>query len=72
MTLTEYIQKHGTAAKRDLSQKTGLRWATIHDIASGKQQPRAETAKAIEVATNGEVRAIELLGLAAPDAPEAA
>lgn len=63
MTLSEYIERHGRAAKRDLAEKTGLRWATIHDIARGVSKPRAETAKAIEEATGGAVRATALLGL---------
>lgn len=63
MTLAEYIEKHGTKAKRELARKTGVRWATIHDIARGKAKPKPETAKAIEDATDGEVTALELLGL---------
>lgn len=63
MTLAEYIEKHGRSAKRALHEATGLRWATIHDIARGASKPRPETAKAIEAATNGEVSALALLGL---------
>lgn len=63
MTLAEYIEQHGTKAKRDLAQKVGVRWATIHDIARGRAMPRPETAKAIEEATSGAVKAASLLGL---------
>lgn len=72
MTLSDYIEQRGSAAKRDLAKKTGLRWATIHDIARGAAQPKPDTAKAIEDATGGEVTAIELLGLAPAPAPATA
>lgn len=68
MKLAKYIEAHGTAAKRDLARKTGLRWATIHDIAAGKATPRAETAKKIEAATGGVVTAAELLGIESSEA----
>lgn len=61
VTLSEYIAKHGTAAKRALADATGLRWATIHDIAEGRSTPKPETAKKIEAATGGDVTAAELL-----------
>lgn len=63
MTLSEYIERHGAAAKRELAEKTGLRWATIHDIAEGRAVPRADTAKKIAEATGGAVSAAALLGL---------
>lgn len=69
MTLSDYIEQQGTAAKRDLAKKTGLRWATIHDIARGAAQPKPDTARAIEEATGGAVTAIELLGLAPAPQP---
>lgn len=65
MTLSEYIAAHGTAAKRAIADRTGLRWATIHDIARGTQRPQPDTALAIEAATGGAVTAVELLGLPA-------
>lgn len=61
MTLTEWIEKQGSGAKRALSESTGLRWATVHDIACGRSTPRPDTALKIEAATNGEVSAAELL-----------
>lgn len=65
MTLSEYIERHGTRAKRELAEKTGKRWATIHDIARGASRPTIDTALAIEAATGGAVKASELLGLSA-------
>lgn len=65
MTLAEYIAAHGTAAKRDLAAKTGLRWQTIHEIAEGRSTPKPETARKIEAATDGAVSAASLLGVAA-------
>lgn len=63
MTLAEYVEKYGPSVKQALASETGLRWATIHDLARGASTPRPDTAIAIERATSGEVRAWELLGL---------
>lgn len=69
MTLSEYLKKNGRGAKTALREATGLRWATIHDLATGRQKARADTALKIQAATNGEVSAAELLGIEAPSAP---
>ena len=63
MTLGEYIEQHGSAAKRAIAVAAGIRWATVHDIARGVSVPRAGTARRIEQATGGAVTAAELLGL---------
>lgn len=64
MTLDEYVRERGgVRAKRELAQRAGLRWQTVHDIVRGAARPRVTTALAIERATDGAVRAVELLGL---------
>lgn len=68
MTLADYIKRHGTGAKRDLAKKSGLRWATIHDIARGHSIPLPSTAKKIAAATGGEVSEAELLGIGGDEA----
>lgn len=46
-----------------LAKRLGLGAGTLSGIRSGFRRPSTELAKKIEVATNGEVRATELLGL---------
>jgi hypothetical protein len=66
MTLQEYFEREGRGSRQRLATATGLRYATILDIANGKNVPRASTAKTIEAATAGAVSAAELLGVAVP------
>ena len=68
MTLGEYIAAKGTAAKKEIAEKTGLRWATIHDIAEGRSVPKLATAKKIAAATDNEVSVATLLGLGPSEA----
>jgi hypothetical protein len=48
-------------AKGRLAAAAGLRWQTIDYIAKGQSVPRPSTARAIEQATDGAVRAADLL-----------
>lgn len=68
-SLSRYLEKRGRHAVRDLralvlkKRKRSIRWATLHDIATGKAVPKAETARLLHEATDGEIDALELLGL---------
>lgn len=69
MTLQEWLEREGTGAKTRLQRATGLRWQTVHELAEGRvKQPRPETARKIEDATEGKVSAAELLGFNGEDA----
>lgn len=61
--LRAWCDARGRGAITYLARETGRTWAAMHRIVEGRAQPRAETAKAIERATDGAVSAAALLGL---------
>ncbi|MBR9834055.1 MAG: helix-turn-helix transcriptional regulator, partial [Alphaproteobacteria bacterium] len=50
----------------DLATKVSLATSYLSQIETGARRPSPEAAKRIEVATNGEVTAAELLGIETP------
>lgn len=62
-SLEAYMMKHGLTQEQ-VAQRSGLSKAMLNQINSGKRRPSPETAKRIEAATDGEVSATSLLGLA--------
>jgi hypothetical protein len=74
-SLTNWLADHGGPSAKQvlvdlIQEKTGhrVRWATIHDIARGASTPTITTAKLIEAATGGAVKAAELIGFETSDA----
>jgi len=65
MELREWRKANRISAK-DLAERVGVAEVTFRAYESGARRPKTEAAKRIEAATNGEVTAAELLGLAAP------
>ncbi len=65
MKLRDWRQQNGFSAQ-ELATKLGVGVSTITAYENGARRPRPELAKRIEVATNGEVTAAELLGLDKP------
>lgn len=63
MDLRTWLSKPGHT-KYGLAKRSGLTWKVIHKVAQG-HIPRAETAHKIADATDGEVTAAEILGVAA-------
>lgn len=61
--LNDWVRAGGRGSISRLMEKTGLRWATIYDIATGASVPSVATAQLIEKATAGEVSAVALVGL---------
>src|SRR5690348_15574020 len=66
MDLATWRKQQPTGALAGLADKTGLRWPTLYDIASGKRRPTVESAKLIELHTGGAVTVAEMLDLARP------
>lgn len=64
-TLSEYLQNTGTSQK-DFALLIGVDKGTISRLAAKKMTPSLPLASKIETATNGQVKAVELL-----PAPEA-
>ena len=70
MTLSEYLAagKRGalTRLHTAISKQPGtpVAYSTLHALASGRTTPRPGTARRIEKATGGKVKAAELLGVA--------
>lgn len=61
-SLEQYLSKE-RGRQAALARRLGLGAGTLSGIRSGFRRPSTELAKRIEVATDGEVRAAELLGL---------
>lgn len=71
VTLSEYIKREGRGSLTRLHRDTGIAYSTLHAIARQRRGKRgappavqAETARKIERATGGAVKAAELLGVA--------
>lgn len=60
--LDQYLSRK-RGLQGELSRKLGLGAGTLSSIRNGQRKPSAALAKRIEEATEGEVRATELLGL---------
>ncbi len=67
MDLGAYVERHGASVKRRIAARAGLRWQTVHHVATGRTTPRLETAKRISAATDGAVGVLELLRLTPAD-----
>jgi antitoxin CcdA len=64
MNLREW-RKKAELSSRELGERCGLSEAAIRHYETGARRPRPAIAKRLEAATNGEVTAAELLGVAA-------
>lgn len=62
MNLDEYLWKN-KVRQRDFAALIGSTDSMVSWLRSGGRRPSVELAKRIEKATNGEVTAVELLGL---------
>jgi len=65
MSLRDWRKKSGLTSK-EFGERCGVSEAAIRHYETGERRPRTEIARRIEQATNGEVTAAELLGVAAP------
>src|SRR5215469_13179498 len=65
--LSEYLGRVRGRAEQ-VAKSAGISTATLSLIRSGRRRPSPEVAKRIETATQGEVRASQLLGLGSESA----
>lgn len=64
-SLRAWAKKYDKGATTLLARRTGLTFAAVARIIKGQSQPRPYTAALIERATDGEVKAADLLGVTA-------
>jgi len=64
--ITEYKRRHGLT-NDEFAAQVSVSWRQIHRVEHGEQEITAKIAKKIEAGTNGELTAVTLLGLGAPE-----
>ena len=66
MTLQEYIKAGGRGTLTNLAKSVGTSKGYLHDLVKNRREkPSVALAKRIEAATDGQVKAVVLLGLEA-------
>lgn len=60
MRLAEYLKQNGVTPEK-FSEMVGLHFTTVYRLLAGNGMPKRSTIKAIVEATDGQVRAIDLI-----------
>lgn len=62
--LARWVEAKGKGARATLARRAGVQWQTVDAIVRGETVPTRETALRLSEATDGEVSAAEILGVA--------